>query len=84
MAMEIQPNISNADVQALYAGMAAHMQKTVREVLLDPIFVNHLAEELMDRIDGFEDDRMAHFIKEAEGSESVPLEDVIALLRTGE
>jgi hypothetical protein len=82
--METHTPISfqNPDIQALYAGMALRMQETLRDALHDPIFLNHLAEEIADRLDGFEDRALAAAIDEALQSPVVSEDDVMKELKS--
>lgn len=81
--METHNSISfeNPDMQAFYAGVVASMQETVREALSDPILLNHLAEEIADRLDGFEDRMLGAAMDEAMASPVVSEEEVMKALK---
>ena len=74
--------LQNQDAQAL-AGMEQRMLASMREMLHDPALLNHLAEEIADRLDGFDDKTMGHLIDEASRtSPVVSEEEVLKALKT--
>jgi hypothetical protein len=82
--MEKHTNIplQTPDIQTL-AGMEQRMLAGMREMLHDPALLNHLAEEIADRLDGFDDKTMGHLIDEAaRTSPVVSEEEVLKALKT--
>jgi len=72
----------NPDIQTL-AGMERRMLASMREMLHDPALLNHLAEEIADRLDGFDDKTMGRLIDEASHtSPVVSEEDILKALKT--
>ena len=82
--METHTNtpLQNSDIQTL-AGMEQRMLASMRQMLHDPALINHLAEEIADCLDGFDDKTMGDLIDEASRtSPVVSEEEILKALKT--
>lgn len=63
------------------ANIEGALRSALTDIINDAAFMHHLAEELADRLDGFEDERFAKFLEESENFSLVSEAEVMAALK---